>query len=564
MRQHAERRMERRKGLGRRIADEEDKARLVHDLEVHQIELEIQNEELKAARLEIELSLQRYTELFYFAPMGYATLTLEGRISSINLWGAKLLGKERTRLSGTLLSMHLKVEDRTRFDLFLDRIATSEERERCHVAVRSPAGDLTHLRVTAAALVGGEAPILLSFEDITELVHNEGALRDAAQRKDEFLAVLAHELRNPLAPIRISLSVLGHSGAGAEQKRKAQQVIDRQVAHMTRLIDDLLDVNRIAQGKIRLQCSRVELGEIVRRTLEDYRQSFEQSGIKLDQAIEPGLHEMFADGARLVQALSNLLTNAEKFTPRGGTVTVSLRREGESVVVGVRDTGIGIEPHLLKHVLDPFVQAPQGMDRSRGGLGLGLAMVRGIVGLHQGRVAVYSAGLNKGTLVNLFLPLSGTRLAIAEETKAPAPPTPRTAAAEPRRVLVIDDNLDTADSLREVLELDGHQVQVAYDGEAGLALARTFHPEVVLCDLGLPGMDGYAVAQALRADQTLGRALLIAVSGYRRPEDMERAFRVGFDQHLAKPPRIEELEHLIQHGVPKSPDPTAEEGQLLH
>ena len=370
---------------------------------------------------------------------------------------------------------------------------------------------------------------------------SEAALREADRQKDRFLAMLSHELRNPLAPIRNSLYILDHTAPGGEQAKRAQATIHRQIGHMTWLIDDLLDVTRIAHGKIQLQRERLDLNELAHRTVEDHRMVFSKSDIRLE--VLPAPSEVWVDGdrVRLAQVISNLLQNAAKFTPHGGKTTVSIRSDlatGRAILT-VRDTGSGIEPGMLPRLFQAFAQADATLHRSKGGLGLGLALVKGLVEMHGGSVSAASAGVGKGATFTITLPLD---LAAARVVAA-RPGLGVTAA--PRRVLVIEDNEDAADSLREVLEIDEHVVEVAYTGREGIEKAQAFHPDVVLCDIGLPEMDGYEVARTMRADPELGTVGLIALSGYAQPEDVEMASEAGFDAHLAKPPSIDTLERVL-------------------
>jgi len=380
-------------------------------------------------------------------------------------------------------------------------------------------------------------------EQLRELRRVEEELRAADRHKNEFLAILSHELRNPLAPVRSSLFVLGRAAPGSEQERRARAVIERQVAHMARLIDDLLDVTRITRGKVQLQREAVELGELVGRVAEDHRAGLAARGLELEVRL-PGAPAMaWADRTRIAQAVGNLLANAGKFTPRGGRVTLSLERAGGRAVLKVRDTGVGINPEMLSRIFLPFAQADRTLDRSHGGLGLGLALVKGMVELHGGAVAAKSEGPGRGAEFSLELPLlqgDGAPPGAREEY------APRPAPGWRRRVLVVEDNLDAAESLREAIELMGHEVAVAHDGAAGLAAARAFSPAVVLCDIGLPGMRGYEVARALRADPRLSPTpVLVAVTGYALPEDQQRAAEAGFAHHLAKPPSLESLEKML-------------------
>lgn len=525
-----------------------DPRRLLNELEVHQLELEIQNEELRAARLEVEIGLKRYTELFNFAPIGYFVIAIDGTIRELNLAGARLLGMERQLLVGLHFSQFVSEGHRTAFSEFLGRVLTknteAQSSESCELTLtRSP----IEIHLTAAILEGSPPTALISVEDITRRKHAEKALREESRNKDAFLAVLSHELRNPLAPIRNSLFLLAQAEATKEQIRKAQAVIDRQVTHLTHIVDDLLDVTRIAQGKIRLQCEHMELGDLVRRTLSDHRPSFEAKEIQLKSHLESELFWVTADSTRLIQILENLLGNAAKFTSRGGKVEVFMQREGPTVALSVRDTGIGIDPEVRQRLFQPFSQAPQGLDRAHGGLGLGLMTVKGLIELHGGTVEVTSEGIGQGSEFTVRLPL-----------KIGMPQVPLSIEKHQSRryrVLVIEDNLDAADTLRDALELNGHDVQVTYDGSDGIALAKKFRPEIIICDIGLPGMDGYEVAHTLRADDTLKGAYLIALSGYAMPEDLRHAIKAGFDRHVAKPLSINKLEQLFEE-VPAPPPPT--------
>jgi PAS domain S-box-containing protein len=371
--------------------------------------------------------------------------------------------------------------------------------------------------------------------------HIEARLRleEADQNKNRFLAMLSHELRNPLAPIRSSLVLLERAAPGAAQARRAQEIIGRQVAHMTHLVDDLLDVNRISSGKIQLRFERVDLRDVVARTAEDLRALFTAGGVVLSVAL--GGEPLFVRGdrTRLAQVVGNLLQNAAKFTSQGGKAAISVERQGQAAVVRVRDDGAGIEASMLDHLFEPFAQSDTTLDRSRGGLGLGLALVRGLVEMHGGQATARSDGLGCGAEFEVRVPLDAGASAPAVE-----PPPPVDAPAS-RRVLIIEDNYDAAESLRDVLELDGHSVETAPDGPDGLAIARRFAPEIVLCDIGLPGMDGFEVARAIRADAALRATFLVALTGYATPEDVARAREAGFDTHLAKPPSIDAVERLV-------------------
>jgi PAS domain S-box-containing protein len=410
--------------------------------------------------------------------------------------------------------------------------------------------------VSAAALRGASGEVVgcvITLVDVTEHRRREEALRqseeryrlaaeslrEADRRKNEFLAVLSHELRNPLAPIHNGLYILERAAPGGEQERRVKAILRRQVGLLTRLVDDLLDLTRISRNKIQLRPERLELNELARRTIEDHRSLFEASGVRLETRLAQDPVVVRGDGPRIAQVIGNLLQNAAKFTARGGRALVSVAPDeaGARAVVRVADTGVGIAPELIDRLFEPFIQADATLDRTKGGLGLGLALVKSLVELHGGDVSVRSGGAGKGAEFEVRLPLDATEDAARRRRDRPG--------HRPRRILVVEDNPDAAASLREALEMGGHAVAVAYEGAEAIARARQFRPEVVLCDIGLPGMDGYAVAQALRADESLRRVLLVALSGYAQPEDVQRAREAGFDGHLAKPANPEQIEELL-------------------
>jgi PAS domain S-box-containing protein len=366
------------------------------------------------------------------------------------------------------------------------------------------------------------------------------SLEASNRSKNEFLAVLSHELRNPLAPIRNSLYILDRAAPGSEQAGRAQAVIDRQVVHLTRLVDDLLDVTRISRGKIQLRRERLDLCDLLRRTIEDHRSEFARNGLHLHSTLPEKPLWIDADRIRISQVIGNLLHNSAKFTDAGGHVSVSIRANENlgHAVVQVRDTGVGIGPDVLHRVFEPFAQADTSLARSKGGLGLGLALVKGLVEMHGGTVTVEREGLGKGAEFLVRLPLDSTPVPEAAQPR-------RAVDVRPRRVLVIEDNVDAANSLREVLELSSHVLAVAYSGSEAIEKARAFRPEVVLCDIGLPGMDGYQVARTMRADPELRGAKLVALTGYAAPEDVAKSRDAGFDAHIAKPPKVEALQAVL-------------------
>jgi PAS domain S-box-containing protein len=378
----------------------------------------------------------------------------------------------------------------------------------------------------------------LSYE-ITDRKRAEEALREEDRRKAEFLAVLSHELRNPLAPIRNSILLLERTAPGSKQATHATEVIRRQTEHLTRLVDDLLDVTRIARGKIVLKRTRVDLREIVRKTTDDLRSEFAQAGVELHVDDMLGPAWISADPARITQVLGNLLQNAVKFTQAGGSATVTVAAKGDHAELRVRDTGVGMEPESIECMFAPFVQAEMTLARTRGGLGLGLPLVKGLIELHGGTVEARSGGIGHGSEFLVRLPLCETAAKTGREPRAAA-------VARPREILVIEDNLDAGETLAEILELEGHRVRVARDGRSGLDLARRERRDVVLCDIGLPDINGYEVARTVRRDEALRGTRLVALSGYAQPEDRQRARDAGFDAHVAKPPDLDELERQLE------------------
>jgi signal transduction histidine kinase/CheY-like chemotaxis protein len=360
--------------------------------------------------------------------------------------------------------------------------------------------------------------------------------RAANRAKDEFLAILGHELRNPLAPILTALHLM-RDRDGAESTRREREVIERQVEHLVRLVDDLLDVSRIATGKITLEPERLDLEHVVRTAIELSSSLFEQRGHRLEVDVRAGELLADADPARLTQVLSNLLTNAAKYTPPGGHIIVSGRRDGDFAVIEVADDGIGIPPHLVPRVFDLFVQGERMSDRRDGGLGIGLSIVKSLVAMHGGTVSAASAGPGQGSVFTVRLLAASPVEEIVDEV------TGRVHRLAPigQRVLFIDDNTDVADMVAELLREQGHTVEVAYDGAAALRLAETFRPQTALVDIGLPIMDGYELAANLRERLGSSCPRLIAVTGYGQARDRAQSHAAGFDLHLVKPVDVHRL-----------------------
>ncbi len=380
----------------------------------------------------------------------------------------------------------------------------------------------------AAALVGRVA------EKVRDA---QRQLQRAAERKNEFIAVLSHELRNPLAAMRNALHIL-EGGHPAAQVDRSREILDRQVKHLSRLVDDLLDVARISRGIVQLQRARVDLRDVAARCVEDHRGIASEHGISLTMAGEPDPVAVDADPIRIAQVIANLVANGIKFTDPGGRVDVSLVRSDAQALLSVRDTGVGIAPELIEHVFEPFTQADKSLHRTRGGLGLGLSLVKALVELHGGTVQVRSDGVGRGTEIVVTLPIAPGAVLVPSIPTAAVP-------GSARRILIVEDNADAADTLQEILRRRGHTVEVARDGERGIEQALAFRPDVVLCDIGLPGIDGYGVARAIRSDPTLAATYLVALTGYALPDDQRRAHEAGFDRHIAKPVMPGDVEEAI-------------------
>jgi signal transduction histidine kinase/CheY-like chemotaxis protein len=365
-----------------------------------------------------------------------------------------------------------------------------------------------------------------------------GNVREADRHKNEFLSMLAHELRNPLAPIRNAVHILRLRGGSGPETHALHDLIDRQVQQLVRLVDDLLDLSRITRGKIRLQTEVADMAGIVARAVETSRPLLDARRHDLTVSLPPEPLRLHGDPVRLAQVLSNLLNNSAKYTEEGGRVWLTVeRKEAEPgdgaapswVEMRVRDTGVGIPPEMLASIFDLFTQVDHSLDRSQGGLGIGLTLVHRLVEMHGGRVQAFSGGPGQGSEFIVRLP------ALAAE-----PAGPNGAARQPGRprrcrVLVVDDNVDGAESLALLLRVAGHDVRISHNGPAGLTEAAAFHPEVVLLDIGLPGMDGYEVARRLQEQPDLPRPLLVAVTGYGQDEAVRRSRAAGFDHHIVKP-----------------------------
>jgi signal transduction histidine kinase/ActR/RegA family two-component response regulator len=379
-------------------------------------------------------------------------------------------------------------------------------------------------------------------EEIAIRERAEAALREADRRKDEFLALLAHELRNPLAPIRYALAGSKKSGITPEQRRSAEEIIDRQITHMSRLLDDLLDISRIARGTLELKKTLTELTQAVETAIETARPILDAKHHNLSIDLPPIAVRLEADSVRLAQIFSNLLINAAKYTDPGGHIQLRAAQEGHEVVVKIRDNGIGISAEMMPRLFTLFSQSNAALGRSEGGLGIGLSLVRGVVILHGGSVEAQSDGPGAGSEFIVRLPLvTGT----AESTDK-AETAGEAGRGSKLKILVVDDNQDAANACATLLELSGHHAKVAYTGQHGLDLAEAFRPHALLLDIGLPDFTGYELAARIRALPWGQDVILIAITGWGQEKDRRHAIEAGCDHHLTKPISPETVESLLQ------------------
>jgi PAS domain S-box-containing protein len=412
------------------------------------------------------------------------------------------------------------------------------------IALVSRSGTVVGIEDSAAPIRnarGSIVGVVLVFHDVTERRRAEHALREADRRKDEFLATLAHELRNPLAPIRQAAMILKAPAATDTQKRWSHDVIGRQVHHMALLLDDLLDISRITRGMLELRVEMVELADVIDAAVETARPAIDAKRHTFSVLAPDHPVQLAADPMRLAQVLSNLLTNAAKYTDPEGQIQLRAVLEERVVTICVVDTGIGIPSFAIENVFDMFSQVKSGQDRSEGGLGIGLSLSKGLVQLHGGEIEAKSLGLGRGSEFIVRLPVQFLA-ARSQSVDTRASTAPRAG----RRILIADDNRDAAESLATLLQLDGHDVTIVHDGQAALAAVQTGHPDIALLDIGMPILSGYEVARQVRQG-SLGRTVtLVAVTGWGQDSDKARALAAGFNHHFTKPIETERLNDLIR------------------
>jgi PAS domain S-box-containing protein len=470
--------------------------------------------------------------------------TLQGVITSWNSGAERIFGYAAQEVIGKPISILIPPELQDEEPQILAKMARGERIDHFETTRVTKFGERIDISLTISPVRDAHGAIIgvsKVARDVTARKRIEAQLRDADRRKDEFLAMLGHELRNPLAPIRNVTEVLRRTAGGNGSQAQLCTVLERQVAQMTRLLDDLLDVSRITQGKIQFRHEPVDMLTVVARAVETTRPLIDERGHHLHVNLPERTLRVTGDLARLVQAVANLLNNAAKYTPPGGEIRLSVEAEDGAVVLRVRDNGVGITAELLPRIFDLFVQADRTLERSQGGLGIGLTLVSKITERHGGKVQASSAGVGQGSEFAIRLPmLNEERRARAAE--APPPP-PRSGDRATKRVLVVDDNADAAESMAILLRMMGHEVTVVAESTGALQAVGPLNPDLIVLDVGLPGMNGYDLARRLRADGCA--ATLVAVTGYGQPEDRRLSREAGIDHHFVKPVDPDEIARLL-------------------
>jgi PAS domain S-box-containing protein len=479
--------------------------------------------------------------------------SLQGIIQTWNAGAERLFGFTAAEAVGQSITIVIPPDRLAEEAIILAQVARGEPIRHYETVRVAKDGRRLHISLTVSPIRDAEGVIIGASKvarDITDrkaaddaLREAVTALREAERRKDEFLALLAHELRNPLAPLRHGLEVMRRAPDDSKLVAKMRDLMDRQVSHMVRLIDDLLDVARIGSDKMELRRARVLLADVISSAVEIARPALEAAGHKLTLLLPPEPILLHADLTRLAQVFGNLLHNSAKYTERGGQIWLTAARDGNEAVVAVRDTGIGIPASSLPRIFDLFSQVDPSIERSRSGLGIGLSLVKGLVEMHGGTVKAESVGPGRGSTFTVRLPMLEARAEpAAEETAARRP----LAGGSKRRILVVDDNADAAESLARMLQLWGNETRIAEDGFKAITVAEEFRPQVILMDLGMPQLNGYEATRRIR-EQPWGREpAVIALTGYGQEADRERSMAAGCNGHLVKPVDLQELEKLLR------------------
>jgi PAS domain S-box-containing protein len=498
-----------------------------------------------------ELARARLSAIVESSDDAIISKDLNGFILSWNAAAQRLFGYTEEQVVGRHISMLIPADRAEEEDHILARLRAGErvyhfdtvrvrsDGQSVHVALTiSPIRDESGRIVGASKIVRDITDRKLAEERTYQLL---AQLQEADQRKDEFLAVLAHELRNPLAPLRNMLEIMKRGDGDGRLIEEAQSTLERQLGQIVRLVDDLLDVSRISRGKLALRKERVELASVIQQSLEACRPLAESAAHQLDVSLPPEPIYLHADPARLAQVFGNLLNNACKYTEPGGRIWLTAQRRANDVVVNVKDSGVGIPGDKLASVFEMFAQLDRSLERSQGGLGIGLTLVKRLVELHGGSVAAYSQGPGLGSEFVVRLPIAIEQTSVQTTSAEPAPTTGR-------RILVVDDNRDAATTLATLLKLTGNQTQTAHDGLEAVEAAETFHPDVILLDIGLPKLNGYDVCRRIRQQPWGKNTVLVALTGWGQDEDRRQSKDAGFDHHMVKPMDLAALTKLLAAG----------------
>ena len=506
--------------------------------------------ERKYAEEALRESEIRYRRLFESAKDGILILDISTlRITDANPFMTKLLGYSHDEFLGKELWEIGFFRDKGASQAVYRELQQHGYVRYEHLPLETNNGRTAEVEfVSNVYQVGQQSVAQCNIRDISErsrierkLHQQSEALADLHRRKDEFLAMLSHELRSPLAPIANAVHMLRLQRHEDPLQQQARSIIERQLTQLTRLVDDLMEVSRITTGKVQLRHDRVAMSDIVKHAVESVRPLIDQQGHELTMSLPPQPIWLHADAARLEQVIVNLLTNAAKYTDRGGHLWLSLKQEGDECVLRVRDTGVGIAPELLPRIFDLFAQGERSLARSHGGLGIGLALVQKLVEMHRGQVEVLSV-LGHGSEFIVRLPIM---LSPAQQMLA-APVETAQQTTRPLRVLVVDDNTDMVESLAMLVKSQGHDVRTSRDGSTTLQAALDYGPEVILLDIGLPGLDGYQVAEQIRKQEVLRGVVLVALTGYGQEAHRQRSREAGFDHHLVKPVVFTKLQHIFE------------------
>ena len=511
----------------------------------------------KRAEQALEDSEVRYRRIFESAQDGILILDVDSsRITEANPYMVQMLGYSGNELLGKELGQIGLLRDADASDEIMGTLRENGFVRYEHLPMQTKQGHQVEVEVVATLYEENRRQVIqCNIRDITERSRLEQKTQEQAQsladlnrRKDEFLAMLSHELRNPLASIRNAAHLLQMQRDRTPIQAKAHGMIERQVSQLARLVDDLLEVSRISTGRVRLQLESLDLRGTLERACETMRPQVEQKSQSLNRSVPAEPVWVNGDAVRLEQVAVNLLSNASKYTDRGGQISVTLLREGDEAVLSVRDNGVGIAADMLPRIFDLFAQADQSLDRAQGGLGIGLALVRSLVTMHRGQVEAHST-LGKGSEFVVRLPMI-----LSPNDAATAHDDSQAGSAEGLKVLVVDDNVDAAQSLAMVLQTLGYATRLAHDGEAALICAREFAPDVVLLDIGLPVADGFQVARWMREDPALSSVLLVALTGYGQDADRHRTAQAGFNYHLVKPVDLAKIEEILTRAAGKQVD----------